>query len=275
VPTSTSVFAVDGAKRMQVLINDLLAFSRVGRLTGDRQPVAVGALVDQAEANLADALARTGATVEVGELPMVLAEAPLLTAVFQNLLSNALKFHGDHPPHVTIAARRDGPDWEFSFADTGIGIGAEYGERIFIIFQRLHPKDEYPGTGIGLAMCRKIIEYHGGRIWLDNSAAVGSRFLFTLPRYPRTPPTRTQKMTDAFLDVIDILLVEDDEGDVLMTREAFEHHKIRNRLHVVNDGEKALQFLRRQAPYGDVPRPGLILLDLNLPARTALRYSRT
>jgi signal transduction histidine kinase len=180
-------FAVDGAKRMQVLINDLLAFSRVGRITGDRQPVAAGILVDQAKANLADALERTGATVEVGDLPMVLAEAPLLTAVFQNLLSNSLKFHGDHPPHVTITARRDGPDWQFSFADTGIGIGAEYGERIFIIFQRLHPKDEYPGTGIGLAMCRKIIEYHGGRIWLDNSAEVGARFLFTLPALPTDP----------------------------------------------------------------------------------------
>jgi signal transduction histidine kinase len=174
-------FAVDGAKRMQVLINDLLAFSRVGRVTGDRRPVAANTLVDQAEANMADALERTNATVEVGDLPVVLAEAALLTAVFQNLMSNALKFHGDQPPHITIAARRDGPDWEFSFADTGIGIGAEYAERIFVIFQRLHPKDEYPGTGIGLAMCRKIIEYHGGRIWLDSSAEVGSRFLFTLP----------------------------------------------------------------------------------------------
>jgi signal transduction histidine kinase len=179
-------FAVDGAKRMQVLINDLLAFSRVGRITGDRRPVPANALMDQAKTNLADALERTGATVEVGDLPVVLAEAPLLTAVFQNLLSNALKFHGDRPPHVTVAARRDGPDWEFSFADTGIGIDAGYAERIFIIFQRLHPKDEYPGTGIGLAMCRKIIEYHGGRIWLDNSAEVGSRFLFTLPALPTT-----------------------------------------------------------------------------------------
>jgi signal transduction histidine kinase len=179
-------FAVDGAKRMQALINDLLAFSRVGRLTGDRQPVSANVLVDQAKANLADVLERTGATVEVGDLPMVLAEAPLLTAVFQNLLSNALKFHGDQPPHVTIAARRDGPDWEFSFADNGIGIGADYAERIFVIFQRLHPKDEYPGTGIGLAMCRKIVEYHGGRIWLDSSAEVGSRFLFTLPALPTT-----------------------------------------------------------------------------------------
>jgi light-regulated signal transduction histidine kinase (bacteriophytochrome) len=137
--------------------------------------------MDQSKTNLADALERTDATVEVGDLPVVLAEAALLTAVFQNLMSNALKFHGDQPPHITIAARRDGPDWEFSFADTGIGIGAEYAERIFVIFQRLHPKDEYPGTGIGLAMCRKIIEYHGGRIWLDSSAEVGSRFLFTLP----------------------------------------------------------------------------------------------
>jgi len=124
-------FAVDGAKRMQVLINDLLAFSRVGRITGDRRPVPANALMDQAKTNLADALERTGATVEIGDLPVVLAEAPLLTAVFQNLLSNALKFHGDRPPHITVAARRDGPDWEFSFADTGIGIDAGYAERIF------------------------------------------------------------------------------------------------------------------------------------------------
>jgi light-regulated signal transduction histidine kinase (bacteriophytochrome) len=111
----------------------------------------------------------------------VLAEPTLLTVVFQNLLSNAMKFHGPQPPHITVSARRDGEDWVFAFADNGIGIDGDYAERIFVIFQRLHDKTTYPGTGIGLAMCRKIVEYHGGRIWLDTTATSGSRFLFTLP----------------------------------------------------------------------------------------------
>jgi signal transduction histidine kinase len=178
-------FAVDGAKRMQVLINDLLAFSRVGRVTRHRVPTSCDALVVQAEANLSDVIERTGATIESGELPVVLAEAPLLTTVFQNLIGNALKFHGDEPPHVMIDARPgDAGFWLFSVADNGIGIESEYAERIFVIFQRLYGKDVYPGTGIGLAMCRKIIEYHGGTIWLDTGVTVGARFRFTLPGLP-------------------------------------------------------------------------------------------
>jgi signal transduction histidine kinase len=174
-------FAVDGAKRMQILINDLLAFSRVGRIV--RQPVEVScnAVLDQARANLADAIERTGATVTAGDLPTVSAEIPLLTAVFQNLVSNALKFRGEDPPKVSVTVRRDGGFWEFAVADNGIGIDPEYAERIFVIFQRLHNKADYPGTGIGLAMCRKIVEYHGGTIWLDTNVESGSRFCFTLP----------------------------------------------------------------------------------------------
>ncbi|HVV23412.1 MAG TPA: ATP-binding protein, partial [Pseudonocardiaceae bacterium] len=179
-------FAVDGAKRMQVLINDLLAFSRVGRIVRDRVATSCDSLLAQAKANLSEAIEQAGATVEAGELPVVLAEAPLLTAVFQNLLSNALKFHGDDPPHVTVTARRaDDPGfWLFSVTDNGIGIDPEYAERIFVIFQRLHGKEVYPGTGIGLAMCRKIIEYHGGTIWLDTTVDTGARFCFTLPVLP-------------------------------------------------------------------------------------------
>jgi signal transduction histidine kinase len=174
-------FAVDGAKRMQALINDLLAYSRVGR--SEREPALVSsdtALV-AARNNLATSIEESGATIETGHLPLVLAELPLLTAVFQNLLSNALKFSGGKPPRIVVTARRDEPFWQFSFSDNGIGIDPDYAERIFVIFQRLHDRAAYPGTGIGLAMSRKIIEYFGGKIWLDTSYTDGARFLFTLP----------------------------------------------------------------------------------------------
>jgi signal transduction histidine kinase len=174
-------FAVDGAKRMQALINDLLQYSRVGRSAREPALVSSDAALAQARNNLAAVMEETGATVETGHLPLVLAELTLLTAVFQNLLSNALKFGGGKPPRIVITASRDEPFWLFSFADNGIGIEPEYAERIFVIFQRLHERTAYSGTGIGLAMTRKIIEYFGGRIWLDMTYTGGSRFLFTLP----------------------------------------------------------------------------------------------
>ena len=174
-------FAVDGAKRMQALINDLLQYSRVGRSAREPALVPSDAALAQARSNLAAPIEETGATVETGHLPLVLAELTLLTAVFQNLLSNSLKFSGGKPPRIVITTRRDGDFWLFSFADNGIGIEPEYAERIFVIFQRLHERSAYSGTGIGLAMTRKIVEYFGGRIWLDTTYTEGSRFLFTLP----------------------------------------------------------------------------------------------
>jgi signal transduction histidine kinase len=182
-------FAVDGAKRMQQLINDLLAFSRVGRSPGEQPVVAGDDVLRQALASLSEAVDESGAQVEAGPLPSVRAEPALLAAVFQNLIGNALKFHGDGgPPHVEISAERDGAEWVFSCVDDGIGIEPEYADRIFMIFQRLHPKDAYAGTGIGLAMCRKIVEYHGGRIWLDTTAPAGrTTFRFTLPAIDEEP----------------------------------------------------------------------------------------
>ena len=174
-------FAVDGAKRMQALINDLLTYSRVGRSGREPALVSSDAALTQARANLAEQIEQTGATLETGHLPLVLAELPLLIAVFQNLLSNALKFSGGKPPRVVITVRRDEPFWLFSFSDSGIGIEPEYAERIFVIFQRLNERGDYAGTGIGLALTRKIIEYFGGRIWLDQAYSEGARFLFTLP----------------------------------------------------------------------------------------------
>jgi signal transduction histidine kinase len=175
-------YAVDGAKRMQGLINDLLAFSRVGRNPGEHVVVPAGELVDGALANLEVALSLSGGRVVHDDLPKVSAEPALLTAVFQNLVGNALKFHGEVPPEVRVTADRDGDDWVFSVRDNGIGIDAEYADRIFALFQRLHSRSAYPGTGIGLAMCRRIVEYHGGRIWLDTeTSGEGATFRFTLP----------------------------------------------------------------------------------------------
>ena len=190
-------FAVDGARRMQALINDLLAYSRVGR--SDREPALVSsdAALTQARANLAEQIEQTGATLEIGHLPLVLAELPLLIAVFQNLLSNALKFSGGKPPRVVITVRRDEPFWLFSFSDSGIGIEPEYAERIFVIFQRLNERSAYAGTGIGLAMTRKIIEYFGGRIWLDTTFTGGTRFYFTLPMPQET-------MTPELLEPVEV-----------------------------------------------------------------------
>ncbi|MEV0676498.1 ATP-binding protein [Actinosynnema sp. NPDC050436] len=176
-------FAVDGAKRMQVLINDLLTFSRVGRQQDRQVAVTADRLVDAARDNLAAALESSGARVEVGDLPEVVVEPGLMTAVFQNLIGNAVKFRGAEPPLVRVDAEpgEDGT-WVFSVGDNGIGVDEQYAEKIFVIFQRLHPKDRYPGTGIGLALCRKIVEHHGGRIWLDTGVGSGTTIRFTLPR---------------------------------------------------------------------------------------------
>jgi signal transduction histidine kinase len=186
-------FAVDGAKRMQVLINDLLAFSRVGRSGQVLGPVACDAALAAAKANLSDQIGQAGAVIEAGRLPVVRAQLTLLTIVFQNLLSNALKFKGERPPRIDITAARDGSFWVLSVTDNGIGIEPQYADRVFLIFQRLHDRSAYPGTGIGLAMCRKIIEYFGGRIWLDTSVAHGARFCFTVPALPDDEETDDQR----------------------------------------------------------------------------------
>jgi signal transduction histidine kinase len=174
-------FAVDGAKRMQSLISDLLSFSRVGRTGTEMVDVALDDALRAALDNLTRRVDETNARIDVGALPVVSGEPVLLTAVFQNLIGNALKFHGDDPPVVQVQAERDGDMWTITCSDDGIGIAPQFAERIFAIFQRLHPKETYEGTGIGLALCRKIVEYHGGRIWLDTTVPSGTTFRFTLP----------------------------------------------------------------------------------------------
>ncbi|HEX5560081.1 MAG TPA: ATP-binding protein [Nocardioidaceae bacterium] len=180
-------FAVDGAKRMQQLINDLLEFSRVGRITSPETDVSLATCLDRALRDLDTALEESGAVVTHDELPVVRGEAPLLTQLMVNLVGNAVKFHGDEPPRIHIGARRDGNWWQMWCSDNGIGIEPQYAERVFAVFQRLHPKDVYAGTGIGLALCKKIVEYHGGTIWIDTQGAQqgeqtqGTTVCWTLP----------------------------------------------------------------------------------------------
>lgn len=174
-------YALDGAQRMRALITDLLAYSRVGAGSRKFQPVDCNRIVAAAVSNLKVAIEETKATIQVEDLPKVEADTVQLVQVFQNLLSNALKFRGAGPPLVHISARRMEECWEFTVADNGIGISPENFERIFVVFQRLHTRQEYPGTGMGLAICKKIVERHGGKIRVESEANKGSRFIFTLP----------------------------------------------------------------------------------------------
>ncbi|UXA16030.1 CHASE3 domain-containing protein [Mycobacterium sp. SMC-4] len=179
-------FAVDGAKRMQVLINDLLTFSRVGRLNATETDVDLDAALDAALGNLATSIEESGAVIErpAQGLPTVKGDPTLLAMLWQNLIGNAVKFRQpDVAPRVTIRcdADSDHQNWSISLADNGIGIAPEFSDKVFVIFQRLHGRDAYSGTGIGLALCKKIVEHHGGTIWIDNRYTGGTRFEFTLP----------------------------------------------------------------------------------------------
>ncbi|HET7488568.1 MAG TPA: PAS domain S-box protein [Acidimicrobiales bacterium] len=174
-------YAVDGALRMRDLINDLLTFSRIGRREGAAEDVDVAAVVATALRNLDALREECDATVDVGDLPTVRAERSLLVQLYQNLLGNALKFRAPgRRCHVEVGARRQGGEWLFWVADNGIGIDDDKGEQIFEMFSRLHARTEYPGTGIGLAICRRIVERSGGRIWLDSRPGVGSTFSWTM-----------------------------------------------------------------------------------------------
>ena len=177
-------FAVDGAKRLQILINDLLTFSRVGRASDVRVRMPLSKSLDAAMSALGVAIEDSGAVIEPPvELPEVMGDPTLLAMVWQNLIANAIKFRApDRPPvvRITVAGQPDGM-WQVCVADNGIGIAPEFAEKVFVIFQRLHGRDAYPGTGIGLALCKRIIEHHGGSISLDTSYPDGTRICFTLP----------------------------------------------------------------------------------------------
>jgi PAS domain S-box-containing protein len=188
-------YAVDGAVRMQRLINDLLTYSRVQTQGKSFGPVDAHSALGEALVNLASAIEESGGIITNDDLPMVTADRTQLVQLFQNLIGNALKFHGEPRPHVHVSVARETADaapasgprrspstfWTFSVRDNGIGIEPPYFERIFVVFQRLHGQAKYPGTGIGLALCKRIVERHGGRIWVESKIGQGTTFHFTLP----------------------------------------------------------------------------------------------
>jgi light-regulated signal transduction histidine kinase (bacteriophytochrome) len=166
---------------MQTLIRDLLTYSRVDTRASDFQTADCEAVLREVLDNLQTSIAETAAKVSHDPLPTVPADEVQLRQLFQNLIGNALKFHGQTPPRVHISAAMQRSNWLFSVRDNGIGIDPEHAERIFVIFQRLHTRRAYPGTGVGLAICKKIVERHGGRIWVESRQDEGGEFLFTLP----------------------------------------------------------------------------------------------
>jgi light-regulated signal transduction histidine kinase (bacteriophytochrome) len=189
-------FAVDGANRMQTLINDLLAFSRVGRVHHDHEAVDLEVVLGRTLDTLSVAVEESGAEITHDPLPSVLGDTTQLSMLWQNLLSNAIKFRDpDRPPRIHVSAVADGEDWEFAVSDNGIGVAPEFHEKVFVLFQRLHTKDAYPGTGIGLSMCKKVVEFHGGTIRIDPGHEPGARVVFTLPAagaVPAAPERETQ-----------------------------------------------------------------------------------
>jgi light-regulated signal transduction histidine kinase (bacteriophytochrome) len=165
---------------MQELIDDILAWSRAGSAQLEITRVDSGELVRDVEASLAPAIAEAGATIEADGLPTIRADRAQLRQVFQNLMANAIKFHGDDPPRVVVTGEETTDGWRFSIADNGIGVDPKYAERIFEMFSRLHGRDAYPGTGVGLAICATVVEKHGGRIWVEPTPGGGSTFRFTV-----------------------------------------------------------------------------------------------
>ena len=175
-------YAVDGAKRMQALINDLLAYSRVGTKARPFERTDCNKVIETALANLRVAIKESGAHVTHDDLPTIMGDGTQLVQLFQNLIGNALKFRGSEPVRVHVGVEAADGHWRFSVRDNGIGIAPEYHQRIFVMFQRLHGRGEYPGTGIGLAICKKIVERHGGTVWVESQPGHGSNFKFTIAR---------------------------------------------------------------------------------------------
>jgi signal transduction histidine kinase len=172
---------VSGVERMQALINDLLTYSRIGTRGKEFVPTDINKVLDEALENLKESIKENQAVVIRDALPTAEVDGPQIRQLFQNLIGNAVKFHGEARPEVRVSAEREGVAWRFSVKDNGIGIEEKYASRIFEIFQRLHGRTEYPGTGIGLSICRRIVERHGGRIWVESEPGTGSTFYFTVP----------------------------------------------------------------------------------------------
>jgi len=210
-------FVVDGAKRMQRLIDDLLSYSRVQSRAKEMKPTSSQLALARALANLQQAIGATGAVVTYDAMPTVWGDGSQLARVFQNLIGNAIKFRGHRPPRIHVSARQDGDRWVFSVRDNGIGIPREFHEQIFEVFRRLHTQTEYPGSGIGLAICKKIVERHGGRIWVESTPGDGATFFFTLQAAPHEPVREPIHEETQTCDISDTISRVQPQADKEMT----------------------------------------------------------
>lgn len=253
-------YILDGTKRMQLLIHDVLAHSQIHGPESHTIVTDCNSVIEEVLSNLDSAIERSGATIEVLKLPKVAVERSLMVQLFQNLINNAIKYRSANPLNISIAAEKAGDQWLFSVSDTSIGIEPQYAEKIFDMFARLHGKTQYPGAGIGLAICKRIVTSHGGRIWVESQLRQGSVFLFTLPTIAKI---RRRKMKDK----LEILLVEDTPSDVRLTQEALKASDLNYKMEVVNDGVEALEYLQALKASSDKNLPGIILLDLNMPRK--------
>jgi signal transduction histidine kinase len=190
-------YATEGAQRMQTLIQDLLAFSRLGRKGNPPTRVDCDAVMAEVMLSLRAAIEESRATVTYPALPAVYAERSQMTQLFQNLVGNAIKFRGPDPPVISVAVEQAGAQWLFSVRDNGIGLAPEYADKIFVVFQRLHTRTEYPGNGIGLAICKKIVERNGGKIWVESEPGHGSVFRFTMPAEALANVTAEKELASA------------------------------------------------------------------------------
>ena len=255
-------YILDGTKRMQQLIRAVLLHSEVDKKSNETEvhTTNCASVIEEVLRDLGNLIRETEATFDIGEMPEVAVDHTLMVQLFQNLINNGIKYRGTtRTPHITIQAEQNLGRWMFSVSDNGIGIDPKYSDTIFDMFARLHSKSEYPGTGMGLAICKKIVSSHGGNIWVESKPGEGSIFMFTLPTIKKA---RRATMKEG----IQILLVEDTPSDVRLTQEALKRSDLKYDLNICHDGVEAMDYLQKLKANGS-QLPDIILLDLNMPKK--------
>ncbi len=253
-------FIIDGVHRMKQLIQSILIHSQMTSAAQINEDTNCNSVIDEVLTDLRPMIDETQTSLEIDVLPRVAVERSQMVQLFQNLISNSIKYRGAGAPSIAIAAERSIDQWLFSVRDNGIGIEPQYADKVFDMFSRLHSKGRYPGTGIGLAICKRIVTSHGGNIWVESNPGQGCIFMFTLPAVTEG---RKTKMADA----IHILLVEDTPSDVRLTQEALKRSGLEYKLTVAADGVEAMEYLNDLKKSAGREMPGIILLDLNMPRK--------
>lgn len=254
-------YILDGTRRMQNLISSVLVHSHIPEHdAGEKYVTNCNQVIEEVLTAMNASIKETGARLDVDRLPDVDVEYTQMVQLFQNLISNAIKYRGEEPPVIHIRAETDRNQCMFSVRDNCIGIAPKYAEKVFDMFSRLHGKGQYSGTGMGLAICKKIVESHHGKIWVESEVGQGSIFFFTLPAVRKVRRANMQ-------EGIEILLVEDTPSDVRLTQEALKRCDFKYDLAVVNDGVEAMDYLNRLKASATTQLPDVILLDLNMPRK--------